>query len=38
MAGGEASFAKTYSALLAVVEAHDVVVVPSTEGDIVGTH
>ncbi len=37
MAGGEAGFAEMYSALLAVVEACDVAVVPSTEGDVVGT-
>ncbi len=37
MAGGEAGYAEMYGALLAVVGARDVVVVPSTEGDIVGT-
>ena len=37
MAGGEAGYAEMYAALLAVVEARDVAVVPSTEGDIAGT-
>ena len=37
MAGGEAGYAEMYRALLAVVEARDVAVVPSTEGDIAGT-
>ncbi len=37
MGGGEAGFAAMYDALLAVVEARDIAVVASTEGDIVGT-
>ena len=37
MAGGEAGFAEMFSALLAVVEPRDVVVVPSVEGDVIGT-
>ena len=37
MAGGEAGFAQMFRALLAVVEARDVVVVPSVDGDVVGT-
>lgn len=37
MAGSEAGFAGMFSALLAVVEARDVVVVPSVEGDVVET-
>ena len=34
MAGGEAGFAQMYEALLAVVEARDVAIVTSTEGDV----
>lgn len=37
MAGGEAGYAAMYEALIAVVEARDVAVVTTTEGDIVGT-
>lgn len=37
MAGGEAGYAQMYSALRAVVEACDVTVVRSAEGDVVGT-
>ena len=37
MAGGEAGYAQMYTALLAVCAARGVAVVPSVEGDIVGT-
>lgn len=37
MAGGEAGFAEMYSALLAVVEACDVVIVRSVDGDVART-
>ena len=36
-AGGEAGFADMYSALLAVLRARGAAVVPSAEGDVVGT-